>query len=479
MELNMPSLNSGTRNEDYYCGLIYSELIEGPLRETDLLHRLVKLDVLAVEVRQCLVLMEKNGSICKTGAQETVWQLDSEIHSGDFSEDTILSDSSLNDLCAGIENTSLESSTSENTVPKSSLGIESLPPPAKRTISKRPAKDTNIKAASSTNGQNSFEPRRSNSEQTSPKTTPPASGEHSLESSLVPSLTSSTPNRSINNSESMAPSLTSSTPNRSINNSESMAPSLTSFTPNKQDRSLNNSESMSSPDSSLDSIPSTVSGAAGGSSRGCMLTQTVMQGDDQSSRVQQRYLSQVQTGPNTQTISAGNINLETTAPVNCHQHTEIDQRLKPTLENLKKIISVFVKPNMNLKPKDVAQKCGLGKSRKAANKLLYHLAKKNVLTVTTSDGKDPKWNKGPSAQYSERDLQEWAAEIEYGSTSSPAPTPVVNHHHHNHQHEHNTYLQVGDQNVMALDPNNQEEKREREVVPASEDMVSNLQHNSQ
>lgn len=52
--------------------------------------------MLAVEVRQCLVLMEKNGSICKTGAQETVWQLDSEIHSGDFSEDTIPSDSSLN-----------------------------------------------------------------------------------------------------------------------------------------------------------------------------------------------------------------------------------------------------------------------------------------------------------------------------------------------------------------------------------------------
>ncbi|OPL21557.1 hypothetical protein AM593_09982, partial [Mytilus galloprovincialis] len=250
------------------------------------------LDVLAVEVRQCLVLMEKNGSICKTGAQETVWQLDSEIHSGDFSEDTIPSDSSLNDLCAGMENTSLQS-TNDSTVPKSSLGIESLPPPAKRTISKRPAKDTNIKAASLTNGQDSFEPRRSNFEQTSPKTTPPASGEHSLESSLAPSLTSSTPNRS-----------------------------------------MNNSESLSSPDSSLDSIPNIpVSGAAGGSSRGCMLTQTVMQEDDQSSRVQQRYLSQVQTGPNTQTISAGNINLETTAPVNCHQHTEIDPRLKPTLEN--------------------------------------------------------------------------------------------------------------------------------------------------
>lgn len=55
---------------------------------------------------------------------------------------------------------------------------------------------------------------------------------------------------------------------------------------------------------------------------------------------------------------------------------------------------------MNLKPKDVAQKCGLGQSKKAVNKLLYHLAKKKVLTVTTSDGKDPKWNKDPSAQYS-------------------------------------------------------------------------------
>ncbi|XP_052073792.1 uncharacterized protein LOC127711720 [Mytilus californianus] len=383
--------------------------------------------------------MEKNGSICKTGAGENVWQLDSEIHSGDFSEDTVPSGSFLNDLCAGIESTSLESSTNEYTVPKSSLGIESLPPPAKRTISKRPTKDTNIKAASLANGQHSLEPIRSNSEQTSPKTTPPASGEHSLESSLAPSLTSSTPNRS-----------------------------------------MNNSDLISSPDSSLDSfsdIPA--SGATGGSSRGCMMTQTVMEGDDRSSRVQQRYVSQVQTGPNTQTISAGHINLETTAPVNCHQHTEIDQRLKPTLENLKKIISVFVEPNMNLKPKDVAQKCSIGQSRKAVNKLLYHLAKKKVLTVATSDGKDPKWNKDPLAQYSERDLQEWAAEIEYGSTSSPSPTPVVNHHHHNHQHEHNTYLQVGDQNVMALDPNNQEERREREVMPASEDIVSNLQQNSQ
>ncbi|XP_071178177.1 uncharacterized protein [Mytilus edulis] len=428
----MTSLNAGTTNEDYYCGLIYTELIEGPLRETDLLHRLVKLDVLAVEVRQCLVLMEKNGSICKTGAQETVWQLDSEIHSGDFSEDTIPSDSSLNDLCAGMENTSLQS-TNDSTVPKSSLGIESLPPPAKRTISKRPAKDTNIKAASLTNGQDSFEPIRSNSEQTSPKTTPPASGEHSLQSSLAPSLTSSTPNRS-----------------------------------------MNNSESMSSPDSSFDSFSDTsASGATGGSSRGCMMTQTVLQGDDQSSRVHQ-------TGPNTQTISAGDINLETSAPVNFHQHTEIDPRLKPTLENLKKIISLFAEPNMNLKPKDVAQKCGLGQSKKAVNKLLYHLAKKKVLAVTTSDGKDPKWNKDPSAQYSERDLQEWAAEIEYGNTSSTTTTPVVNeHHHHNHHHVHNTNFQVGENNVMTYNPKILEERGEREVEQPSENIVCNLQQNSQ
>ncbi|VDI50063.1 Hypothetical predicted protein [Mytilus galloprovincialis] len=78
---------------------------------------------------------------------------------------------------------------------------------------------------------------------------------------------------------------------------------------------------------------------------------------------------------------------------------------------------------MNLKPKDVAQKSGIGKTSKSVNKLLYLLAKKKVLTVTFSNGKDPKWNKDPSAQYSDRDLHDWAAELEYGITSS-APTPV-------------------------------------------------------
>ncbi|XP_052075286.1 uncharacterized protein LOC127712721 isoform X3 [Mytilus californianus] len=242
----MTSLDVGKRkNEDYYCGLIYSELIEGPLRETELLHRLDQQDVLAVEVRECLVLMEKNGSICKTGAGENVWQLASELHRGDFSENTVPSRSSLN--------------------------------------------------------------------------------------------------------------------------------------------------------------------------------------------------------------AAGHINLETSAPVNCHQDTEIDQRSKPTLENLKKIISVFVEPNMNLKPKDVAQKSGIGKSRKSVNKLLYLLAKKKVLKVTTSDGKDPKWNKDPSALYSDRDLHEWAAELEYGITRLPAPTPVVSHqwhHHHNRQQELKTYFRVGETTVI-------------------------------
>ncbi|XP_063396998.1 uncharacterized protein LOC134681345 [Mytilus trossulus] len=76
---------------------------------------------------------------------------------------------------------------------------------------------------------------------------------------------------------------------------------------------------------------------------------------------------------------------------------------------------------MNLKPKDVALKSGIGKSKKSVNKLLYHLAKKKVLTVTFSDGKDPKWNKDPSAQYSDRDLHEWAAELEYRITRLPAP----------------------------------------------------------
>ncbi|CAC5410390.1 unnamed protein product [Mytilus coruscus] len=80
--------------------------------------------------------------------------------------------------------------------------------------------------------------------------------------------------------------------------------------------------------------------------------------------------------------------------------------------------------------------------------IIYCACIKKVLTVTFSDGKDPKWNKDPSAQYSDRDLHEWAAEIEYGSTRFPAPTLVVSHHHHNHQHEHKTYSQVGEENVI-------------------------------
>lgn len=132
-----------------------------------------------------------------------------------------------------------------------------LPQPAKRKIPKgassNTSKETNLKAAATASGQYSYKPERYTSEQTSPKTTAPASGEHSFSS-----LTSSTSNRS-----------------------------------------LNNSESMSSLDSSKDSfsdIPG--SGAIGG----CMFTQTVMHEDDQSSRLQQRYVSQVQTGPNSQTI---------------------------------------------------------------------------------------------------------------------------------------------------------------------------------
>ncbi|CAC5364393.1 tatD [Mytilus coruscus] len=162
-------------------------------------------------------------------------------------------------------------------------------------------------------------------------------------------------------------------------------------------------------------------------------------------------------------LAAGNIKIETTAPVNLHQQTEIDQRLKPALENLKKIINVFVEPNMDLKPKDVAQKSGLGKTAKVVNKPLYLLEKKKVLSLKkNADGTDPRWNRGPLTQYSEKDLLEWAAEIVHGSTTTTmAPTPVVNHHHHNHQHEHNTYVQVGDQNVIALDPNNQEGRREK------------------
>ncbi|CAG2225838.1 unnamed protein product [Mytilus edulis] len=69
------------------------------------------------------------------------------------------------------------------------------------------------------------------------------------------------------------------------------------------------------------------------------------------------------------------------------------------------------------------KKSGLGKSRKSVNKLLYHLEKKKVLTVTTSNGRDPKWNKNPVAQYSGKDLHDWSAELEYGNTFIVSPTP--------------------------------------------------------
>ncbi|XP_052073789.1 uncharacterized protein LOC127711718 isoform X1 [Mytilus californianus] len=341
----------------------------------------------------------------------------------------------VQDLCAGMENTRLESNINEDTVPMSSLSIETLPLPAKRTIPKRPSsntsKETNLKAAAPTaSGQHSFEPKRSTSEQTCPKTTTAASGENSFESSLTSS----------------------------------------------SNRSINNSESVSLLDSSMDSFSNIpASGARGG----CMMTQTVMHRDNQSSKLQQKYVSQVQTGPNTQTISTGNINIETTAPVNLHQQTEIDQRLKPALENLKKIINVFVEPNMDLKPKDVAQKSGIGKTAKDVNKSLYLLDKKKVLTLEkNADGTDPRWNRGTLTQYSEKELLEWAAEIVHASTTTTvAPTQV--HHHHNHQHEHNAFFQVGNDNVIALDRNNQKGRREREVMTASEDIVSNLQQNSQ
>lgn len=78
---------------EYYCGLLYSELEKGPVQETILLTRLLKQNVLAVDVRDCLKLMEKNEMICKTfqsSSQETLWQLstfivpDLELHTGDF-----------------------------------------------------------------------------------------------------------------------------------------------------------------------------------------------------------------------------------------------------------------------------------------------------------------------------------------------------------------------------------------------------------
>lgn len=152
--------------------------------------------------------------------------------------------------------------------------------------------------------------------------------------------------------------------------------------------------------------------------------------------------------------TAGHINIATSAPVNHHQQTEIDQKLKPTLEILKNIISVFVEPNMDLKANVVAQRSGVGKTAKSVNKYLYSLEKKKVLQKSAEG--TPKWNRGTLTQYSEKDLLECAAETVHGNTSNTAQTQVVNHHHHNHQHEHNTYVQVGDENVMALDRNNQE-----------------------
>lgn len=60
---------------------------------------------------------------------------------------------------------------------------------------------------------------------------------------------------------------------------------------------------------------------------------------------------------------------------------------------MNKIFKLFSDPtSINLKPAEVAKKCGIGESKKAVNAYLYHLEKKSVLKKASDNGKDPRWN---------------------------------------------------------------------------------------
>ena len=113
------------------------------------------------------------------------------------------------------------------------------------------------------------------------------------------------------------------------------------------------------------------------------------------------------------TISAGQINIETNAPVNHYQEDKIDPKLKQTVEDLQKILEMFKKESSkDIKPLDVAKLTNIGRNKKAVNGLLYLLKDKNLLTVKKGEkGADPRWSRHPSNTYTEKNLQEWAIEL--------------------------------------------------------------------